>query len=271
MEKIIVITDLHITRPDQDIIGLDPLQRFEMVRDAALKDHSDAAAMILMGDLTHHGLSAQYTRLRDALGDVSMPVIPMMGNHDRRDVFLDIFSGAPQTPQGHIQTVMDFPHHRVITLDTLDGPPYPAGHHTGLLCPDRLNWLQEALSTAAGRIPLVFTHHPPFDTGIVGMDAIKLAGGAALLDLLADHPGAHLFCGHIHRTISGSSRGVPWTMFKSPCHQGVMDFEDINSSLSIDEPPAYGLLLLAPDGVIAHSEDVGLNAAVHEDTGSATH
>ncbi len=271
MQKIIAITDLHITRADQDIIGLDPLTRFEMVRDAALRDHPDAAAMVLMGDLTHHGLPAQYDRLRDALAEVPMPVIPMLGNHDRRDAFLDCFPDAPQTPQGHIQAIMDFDGHRIITLDTLDGPPYPVGHHTGLLCPDRMAWLRAALTGAQGRIPLVFTHHPPFDTGIVGMDAIKLAGGDAFLDLLAETPSTHLFCGHIHRTISGSSRGVPWTMFKSPCHQGVLDLEDINSSLSIDEPPAYGLLLLSPDGVVAHSEDVGLNAAIHEDTGSATH
>ncbi len=271
MQKIIAITDIHITRADQDIIGLDPLERFEQVRDAALIDHSDAVAMVLMGDLTHHGLPEQYDRLRGALSDVPMPVIPMLGNHDRRDAFLAAFPEAPQTPQGHIQSVMDLPHHRIIALDTLDGPPYPKGHHLGRLCPARMDWLRAALDGAAGRIPLVFTHHPPFATGIVGMDLINLTEGAALIDLLAATPGTHLFCGHIHRTISGSSRGVPWTMFKSPCHQGVLDLTDPNSSLSIDEPPAYGLLLLAPDGVVAHSEDVGINAPVYEDTGSATH
>jgi hypothetical protein len=30
--------------------------------------------------------------------------------------------------------------------------------------------------------------------------------------------------------------------------------------LSIDEPGAYGILLLAPSGVIVHSQDVGLPA-----------
>lgn len=52
-------------------------------------------------------------------------------------------------------------------------------------------------------------------------------------------------------------------MFKSPCHQAPLDLIRADSSLSIDEPGAYGLLLLARDGVIAHSEDVGLNAPVH--------
>jgi hypothetical protein len=32
-----------------------------------------------------------------------------------------------------------------------------------------------------------------------------------------------------------------------------------DSTLSIAEPAAYGLLLLSEGGVIAHSEDIGLN------------
>jgi hypothetical protein len=133
-----------------------------------------------------------------------------------------------------------------------------------------MTWLETALDGAQGRIPLVFTHHPPFETGIVGMDAINLENGAQVLDLLAKHPSVHLFCGHIHRTISGSTRCVAWTMFKSPCHQGVLDLVDPCSSLSIDEPGAYGLLLLGPEGVVAHSQDVGFKNEIERDTASMT-
>lgn len=263
MQKILAITDIHITEADKRIIGLDPLARFQQVLDAALHDHPDAAALILMGDLTHHGRPAQYERLAAALSDCPVPVISMVGNHDRRDAFLEVFTDAQITASSHVQAILDFPHHRVITLDTLDGPPYPPGHHSGRLCPERLAWLDDALVSAGDRIPLIFTHHPPFDTGIVGMDAIKLADGDKLLDRLAATPNAHLFCGHIHRTISGSVQGVPWTMFKSPCHQGALDLATPDSSLSLDEPGAYGLLLLHPSGVIAHSQDVGLDATIH--------
>ena len=270
MSKIIVMTDLHVTAPDQRIIGLDTFARFCAARDAALRDHADAALMILMGDLSHHGAPVAYERLARALRDVPMPVVPMMGNHDRRDVFLDSFPDAPQTATGHIQHYQPCDGHHIITLDTLDGPPYPAGHHSGILCADRLDWLQAQLARTQGEKTLIFAHHPPFDTGWAGMDAIKLRNGEALLDVLVAHGNCHLFCGHIHRTISGSTRGVPWTMFKATGHQAPLDLNGDDSSLSVDEPPAYGLLVLMPDGVVAHSEDVGLIRDVQGDPASRT-
>lgn len=269
MHKLIVMTDLHIVGEGERIIDLDPLARFGEALDHALARHPDAEALILMGDLTHHGSPAQYARLAGTLSGLPLPFIPMLGNHDRREAFLGAFPDAPRTASGHVQAVLDLPHHRIVTLDTLDGPPYPAGHHAGRLCDFRLAWLEEVLTGADGRLPLVFSHHPAYPVGIPGMDAIPLAEGEGLLTLLARH-GAHLFCGHVHRTISGSRSGVPWTMFKSTCHQGPLDLVQVDSTLSIDEPGAYGVLLLPADGVIAHSEDVLPEASVARDPGSAT-
>ncbi len=275
MRKILFISDLHICAPGQKIIGLDPSDRLRAVLDAATRTHPDADALVLLGDLTHHGLAAEYAALHAILAAVPIPVIPMLGNHDRRAPFLKQFPDAPQMGTGHVQHVLDLETHRIITLDSLDGPPYPAGNHAGRLCRARRAFLEHALASRAGRHALVCIHHPPFDTGIAGMDPIKLADGDAFLDLLASHGNLHLICGHIHRTMSGSTRNVPWSMFKSPCHQGVIDLKSPNAHLSTNEPGAYGLALLSDDGVIVHSEDVGLQdrrvfGGYHtEDEGSA--
>lgn len=258
MQKILILSDIHICRPGETIIGLDPLERLCAVLDAATEAHPDAAALILLGDLTHHGDPIEYIALRAALRDLPMPVVPMLGNHDRRDAFLTAFPDAPQTASGHVQYSFDIRKHRVITLDSLDGPPYRADHHAGKLCPARMDFLQEALATKGSKHALVFVHHPPFETGIVGIDTIKLADGPALLSVLAPYDDVHLICGHIHRTISGSTHGVPWSMLKSPCHQGVLDLHSPNSHLSTNEPGSYGLVLLMDDGVVVHSEDVDI-------------
>ncbi len=268
MHKLILITDLHMTSESDRIIGLDPAVRLRSVLDDATTHHPDATAIVAMGDLTHHGTPEQYNRLRDILSDYALPVIPMIGNHDRRRAFYDTFTGAPRDSGGFVQHILDLPHHRVITLDTLDGPPYPAGHHAGRLCDKRLAWLDRALAGANGRAPLVIAHHPPFDTGIVGMDRIKLANGADLLDRLRAYPDAHLICGHIHRTISGKTRGVSWSMLKSPCHQGVLDLTNPDSSLSIDEPAAYGLALLTAHSTVIHSQDVDFPREITRDSHS---
>ena len=264
MQKVLFVSDPHICLPGQKIIGLDPSARLSEVLVAATTAHPDAAALVLLGDLTHHGAPGEYAALAQVLDKVRVPIIPMLGNHDRRDAFLDQFAGAPQTASGHIQQWCDIGAHRIITMDSLDGPPYPDQHHAGFLCADRLAFLDHALSTRAGRHAIVCIHHPPFNTGVIGMDRIKLRNGAQVLDLLARHGNLHLVCGHLHQTISGNAHGIPWTVFKSPCHQGVVELVNPTSGLSTNEPGAYGLGLLAPDGVIIHSVDVGTGAQIFD-------
>ncbi|MCF2870180.1 phosphodiesterase [Octadecabacter sp. G9-8] len=256
MQKILLLTDLHLRTRGKTIIGLDPAARLGLALEQALGDHPDAEALILMGDLTHSGKPEEYSALRNILASCTIPVIFMMGNHDARAPFYAEFPDAPKTPQGHVQHIVDLPDHRIITLDTLDENADP--HHSGVLCTDRLAWLQAALNSTNGRMPLVFAHHPPCDIGLPGMDAIGLRNGSDLLALL-ENKGAHLFCGHVHRTISGQANGIPYAIFKSTCHQAPLDLEAPDSTLSIAEPAAYGLLLLGPNTVTVHSEDIGLN------------
>lgn len=257
MQKILILTDLHLRAQGKTIIGLDPVARCRAALQTAVADHPDADALVLMGDLTHSGRPEEYAILRDILADCPIPVIPMLGNHDDRATFRAAFPDAPKTAQGHVQHVLDLAHHRIITLDTLDPAADPV--HSGIMCADRLAWFDAALSSAAHRTPLVFAHHPPFDIGLPGMDEIKLRNGADVLARL-ETKGAHLFCGHIHRTISGQAGGVPFAIFKSPCHQAPLDLDDADSTLSTAEPGAYGLLLLYKGAVTVHSEDIGLNA-----------
>ena len=259
MDKLLFVSDPHICPAGETIIGLDPAERLLAVLSSAIAEHPDAQAMILLGDLTHRGDVASYRRLAGLLAMVPMQVIPMLGNHDRRDTFLQVFPDAPRTSGGYIQHVQDIGRHRIVTLDSLDGPPYAKGHHAGRLCAQRLAFLDAALSTRQGRHAVVCIHHPPFDTGIIGMDKIKLADGNAFLDRLAKHGNLHLVCGHIHRTMSGRVRDVSWSMFKSPCHQGLLDLHVPNAHLSSNEPGAYGIALLGDDGIVVHTEDVGLD------------
>ena len=90
------------------------------------------------------------------------------------------------------------------------------------------------------------------------MDAIKLLNSAVLVDRLREGGVAQLISGHVHRTTFGNARRVPWAVFKSPCHQMPMHLDDHSPSVSVDEPGAYGIVLLQPDGVIVHIEDFAL-------------
>ena len=256
MSRIAVLTDLHITvTPDPH--GPDADARLRAAIDHLNRDPHGADRVIITGDLTDKGDRASYDKLREHLSHLRLPHTLMLGNHDHREPFRAAFPEAPVTAEGHVQQIIDLPDARLILLDTLNGPPYSYPYsHTGMLCAARLAWLDAALET--DRPCIVFMHHPAHDVGFAAMDALKLLKGEVFYDLVAGRV-AHIVCGHVHRTISGSHRGIPFSIFKSTVGQMPMLFDLLDFHMQTPEPPAYGLLLIGPHGVIAHTEDFGLS------------
>jgi 3',5'-cyclic-AMP phosphodiesterase len=254
MTKLLLFTDLHLgheTPPE-------PLEQFKAALTHALAAHGDAVHVVIMGDLTHSGQVVEYQQLKSALADVPMPVTLMMGNHDARDGFLKVFPDAPTAGSGHVQSVVDMGDLRLITLDTLDQKPLSERHNAGILCIDRLNWLSDRLSEAPNRATILFAHHPPFATGLPGMDAIGLQNGGDLLGLLAHHPQVrHIFCGHQHRTVSGTARGLGFSILSSTWRQLELNMDGPKNRFSDSTPGVYGVVLASGDSVVLHSEAFG--------------
>lgn len=252
----IVFTDIHMTVEPRAGCP-DPEARLRAGLDHAFSVKPDAELLLLCGDLTHHGDEASYRRLKSVLDDVPIPVVPMLGNHDDRAAFRRVFPDAPADEDGFVQNVTDFGDARLIALDTLIvRKPGDDFTHAGELCARRLDWLDRQLS-AAGDVPCIIAmHHPPHDTGFQGMDIIKLRDGEVFHDLIARHGNvSHVIAGHIHRTISGTYRRTPFSIFKSPMVQMPLVFDGTDSSLECDEPPAFGLVFVKGDTVLVHTED----------------
>lgn len=264
--KLIVLSDIHLTVEGRPIIGINPSERLDLALAHAGRHHPDAARYVLLGDLAHLGQNRAYRALAGRMNALGKPFTPMLGNHDNRENFRKAFPTAPDDGAGFVQSHLDTATDRLIFLDTLH--PEATPHHSGHLCAARLGWLERALNGAGGRRISVFMHHPPLAVGFPGMDAIALANPA---DFWAIAKGkiAHLFCGHVHRTISGHTHGAGFSIFKSPAHQMPMDMTSADSAISVAEPGAYGIILLNDDAIIAHSEDFTLNLASESDPASA--
>ncbi len=257
MTKLIVFTDLHMVPEGTKIIGLDPYERLRAGIEHVNRYHADADRVIFTGDLTHRADTLSYERLRGLLSRLAPPAAITIGNHDQRGRFLETFPDVETDEDGFVQQAIDFADCRVVLLDTLFAPPYDYPlSHAGYLCDRRLAWLDRALTGANGLPVLVFMHHPPHRTGFTGMDAIRLSNEDAFYEKVLEHGNVrHIFAGHVHRTIGGSHRGIPFSIFKSPVHQQPMPFDTPNPSLAVDEPGAYGIVVVTEEGLQVHNED----------------
>lgn len=257
MQKILVFTDLHFRNQGETILGIDPAACFAEALAHGLRNYPDAAHIVLMGDLTNSGKISEYEQLARALEGVNTPYTLMCGNHDNRDNLRAVFPATPTMNSGHLQRFVDTGNTRMIMLDTLDGPPFRNDYHEGYLCAHRLGWLDETLRNTPERA-VIFMHHPAWITGLSGMDDIRLRNETAFFEILEKHRNvAHIFTGHLHRSVSGNARGYSFSTFKSPNIQTPLFLENLHISQSTPEPGAYGLVLL-DDAIIAHTEDFQL-------------
>jgi 3',5'-cyclic AMP phosphodiesterase CpdA len=251
--KLIHLTDTHLVAGDARLYGLDPAARLNAAVADIRAHHADAVLAVVTGDLTHWGEPAACANLGSALARLPMPWVAMVGNHDRRAACLEMLAAAPRDGNGFVQGWHDTAQGRCLFLDTLD-----EGSEAGKLCDRRLAWLEQALATAPASMRfLIFMHHPPFRVGLLAMDQIALADSARFAAILEPFRARirHLFFGHLHRPLSGSWRGIPFSTLRGTNHQVWFDLEPHAEHLTSHEPPAYGVVLIDEECVIVHAHD----------------
>lgn len=260
MTKIIVFTDTHM-QPEVGEGKFDPDVQLQKGIAHVNEFNGDADLVIFCGDLTDRGDVASYEMLQQRLQDLEAPYKLLLGNHDNRENFASVFQDVALNQNGFAQHVIETPNANLILLDTLNGPPYKYPYsHLGQLCENRLSWLDHQLKNAGSKKCIIFMHHPPHDTGFVGMDAMKLMDGDAFYEVVERHNNVcHIVCGHVHRTISGSHRSIPFSVFKSTVGQMPMIFDTTASHLEVNEPSAYGVLFVSQDSILVHTEDFELS------------
>lgn len=249
--KILQLTDLHLVPPGHRRHGLDPAERLRTTLDHAIERHGDADLMVLTGDLADNGDLSAYAILAEALRVAPMPVQLLLGNHDHRANFLEVFPEAANQGAGFVQAVLDAPggKGRLIFLDTNE-----PGWIGGRLCPTRLAWLDRALDEAAEVPVTVFMHHPPDSMRVPHFSRIGLHDSEPLLERLAEHPGGvrHVFCGHVHLETVANFDGISCSALRAVSHQMELSFET-DMPWWIDTAPTYRVILLEPTTFVAYS------------------
>lgn len=217
--------------------------------------------VIHTGDLVHHGAPEQYGPARSILDGLKAPYVVLPGNHDAREGFAAAFADTAWLPRGgeflHF-AVDDFPV-RIVCLDTvIPGVPY------GMLCSERLAWLDAQLAAEPAKPTIVACHHPPMDVGLTFSSMVGLSeGGPGMAAILSRNPQVQrVICGHVHRSVIASfGQRAVWAA-PATCYQFAADMSQERLLALTGEPPGYSLHVWLDDPVsgpslVSHFMPVG--------------
>ena len=250
--KLIHLTDTHLVEPGQILYGLNPLERLNLAVASINSLHADADQVVITGDLTHWGQLGAYHALHESLAALKPAYTLILGNHDNRELFRSVFSDALEDENGFVQGLQETAVGDFLFLDTNQ-----PGTHSGWYCANRLHWLSEQLARSGDTPKYIFMHHPPFEVALEPMDRIGLVQRDEFLQVLRPYLGSvrHLFFGHVHRPISGSWHGVPFSTLRGTNHQVWLDFSAQGDIPGSHEPPAYSVVLINGETVLVHTHD----------------
>jgi 3',5'-cyclic AMP phosphodiesterase CpdA len=255
--KIVHISDIHIH--DEPILGHDPVENFQKCLSHVAEFQSDADRIVITGDLTHYGRGESYERLRALITASTLKgkLLPrlMIGNHDSRETFRKVFSGAPTDLDGFVQWTEDTPIGLFVYMDTME-----PGTHAGHYCARRQNWLCGILEKAKadGRNVYLFMHHNPLPVYVANADRIGIVQEAELQKILFRYNSIirHIFFGHCHYTLSGVVAGIAYSATQSTNHTCWPDFSGDEKRMGYgDLTPSYNVCFLNESSSVVHTID----------------
>jgi 3',5'-cyclic-AMP phosphodiesterase len=240
---IVQITDPHF-RGD----GADPchdpaqatLDAFAMI--AAMDRRPDA--IVLTGDIIDRSASG-YAHALSVLREAPLPLLPIPGNHDRREQFREAFAGWADFAPDHLSFTRQIGDAVLIALDS----NLPGGK--GGVEAVRLRWLQDTLARATGPVILAL-HHPPFLTGAPHLDNDGFAGAAELGHLIASSPVCRIITGHSHRGMQTVWAGIPASTCAAIGHGLSLSLTGERQHQPVCWPPAYELHMVKAGSVVSH-------------------
>lgn len=254
------ISDLHVQPAGQKAYGIvDTNHYLAMAVEQLNRLHPQPDLVVATGDLVDERTEAEYRMLQVLLAPLKAPLYFAMGNHDDRGAFRKVFADLPYMPStGFVQYVLDEYPVRIIVLDTLvDGEGY------GTMDADRLAWLDARLADNSQKPTVLFMHHPPFATGIQGMDRLRCRGAEPLAEIISRYPCVQrVACGHLHRSIQTVWAGTLGSVAPSVAHQVALKLSLDAPAAFVMEPPAFQLHLWEEaTGLVTHTAFIGDFAA----------
>jgi 3',5'-cyclic-AMP phosphodiesterase len=208
--RIVHITDTHISgKPGAKVYGIDSFEALRSVITAVHQSPQRSYLMIATGDLSQDGTEESYSRIRDLLAPLSLPVYCLAGNHD-----LCSAMGTHLQGEGiRIERRVILDRWQIIFLDS-----HLPGKAFGYLSSEELAELEFALRELPNHYALVGLHHGPL--AVCSMPACRLENADELMTLLRRRPNVRgIISGHNHCAIDELCDGIRMLVTPSTCVQ----------------------------------------------------
>jgi len=206
-KSFVFITDIHLG-PDGPMvlragepneIRIESSSNLRRVLDRVREMAIDPVCFVFGGDLTNHGESKAYERIKDFVSELSSsgsPVLLALGNHDSRIPFRKVVLGDQTASDDderyyYSQTFGDL---RIVVLDSMI-----PGETDGQLGQEQLHWLDATLSERGTDFKdVVVVHHPSIPRGVPRLDDFLLRDRESFESVIGRHRPMAVLCGHSH-------------------------------------------------------------------------
>lgn len=221
MPKLIQISDCHID--DQlMVMGVDSQRNLQSVIQNIKQTEFDA--LLISGDLTHHGSLNSYQTLKTILSPIQQPIFVIGGNHDQAQNLTQVFAQ-------NLLTSAKLDNWEIISIDSVQ-----TGQTSGLVSESELVALDKACLNSSAAYIIIVLHHPIVPMNSSWDDELSLTNPQDLFAILDKHPKIRtVVFGHAHEAAKFSRLGVdiyscPSTalQFNSETRIGFNEFELAN-------------------------------------------
>jgi Icc protein len=238
--RVVQLTDTHLKGySGGKLLGLDTDYSLQAIVDLVNAQYPKPDLLLGTGDLADSGAADAYQRLQGYFGQITAQHYWLPGNHDLRDVMVDI-AGAGRLP-GELRVG----NWQILMLDSQ--LPGEVGGHLGA---GELARLEAALGAAeaAGLYTLVCLHHQPVPVGCSWLDEQMVSDAAEFFAILHRFPRVRgVLWGHVHQELDQVCEELRLLCSPSTCVQ----FLPGQTDFAVDAlAPGYRWLELSPAGVI---------------------
>ncbi len=237
--RVVQLTDSHIfADAQQRLLGMDTFASLNAVIDLVQAECEQIDLVLATGDITQDASAQAYQRFIEAVSRLPRPSHWIPGNHDDAALMAELGDRHDLN-----RDWVDIGAWRVVLLDSS-----VPGHVHGLLAPQQLERLDQALDSAGARHVLICLHHHPVAIGSDWMEPLGLHNAPELMSRLdADQRVRGVLWGHIHQELERQRGTVQLLASPSTCVQFAVASHDFATDTLA---PGYRWLRLYDDGRI---------------------